>query len=187
MRELTKTVKVLESRHGSIVDHGSFDGGSTCGSLADIDAAINDFLEDNSICSSGSSRSYLNITVTFDGGVASSDFSSGPALDCGYGQEDSINTVVITFDAGNSIYSSMRHRRSSMSSIDPSVCDDDEEEIILDGGYSNTNYTKKPSMDCGNAGENEIISPLSDTICHNPHTTNTDVSNFTLSIQNNYF
>jgi len=26
MRELMKTVKVLESRHGSYIDHGSFDG-----------------------------------------------------------------------------------------------------------------------------------------------------------------
>ena len=184
MRDLMKTVKVLESRHGSLADCGSFDG-SRRGSMADIDAAINDFLDGASVTSSGSTRSFLNITVIFDGGVATSDFSSGPALDCGYGQDDCINTIVINFDAGNSIYNAMKRRRSSMGSIDSSISEEDEEEITLDGGYSNTNYTKRPSMDCGNASENEVgITGF----CGNPtHTGNTGHNGFSLSIQNNYF
>jgi hypothetical protein len=191
MRELAQTVRVLESRHGSLIDHGSFDG-SRCGSIADIDAAISDFLDGASVTSSGSTRSFLNITVVFDGGFSSTDFSSGPSVDCGYGQDDAINTVVINFDAGNSIYNSMRHRRSSIGSIDSSISEEDEEEITLDGGFSNTNYTKRPSMDCGNAGENET-----DTrdLCENPrhlgyhgdtgHTGHNHIISF--PIQNNYF
>jgi hypothetical protein len=124
----------------------------------------------------------LNITVIFDGGFSNTDFSSGPSVDCGYGQEDCINTVVINFDAGNSIYNSMRHRRSS---IDSSLSEEDEEEITLDGGYSNTNYTKRPSMDCGNASENE---PGNTGFCGNPrHSGNTGPHGFSLPIQNNYF
>ena len=155
MRDLMKTVKILESRHGSFIDHGSFDD-SCRGSLGDIDAAVNDFLDGVSISSSGSSRSFLNITVVFDGGLANSDFSKGPGLDCGLGQDEHINTIVITFDAGNSICDNIRRRRSSMGSIDSCLSEEDD-DIILDGGYSNTNYSKKPSMDCGNAGDNEDL------------------------------
>ena len=179
MRELAQTVRVLESRHGSLIDHGSFDG-SRRGSIADIDAAISDFLDGASVTSSGSTRSFLNITVVFDGGFSSTDFSNGPAVDCGYGQDDCINTVVINFDAGNSIYNAMRRRRSSMGSIDSSLSEEDEEDITLDGGYSNTNYTTRPSMDCGNAAENDVANTGP---CEPPANT----GKFSLPIQNNYF
>jgi hypothetical protein len=183
MRELAHTVRVLESRHGSLIDHGSFDGGSRRGSMADIDSAINDFLDDASVISSGSTRSFLNITVIFDGGFSSTDFSNGPAVDCGYGQDDCINTVVINFDAGNSIYNSMKRRRSSIGSIDSSLSEEDEEDITLDGGYSNTNYTKRPSMDCGNATENDVTNTGP---CDPPANTR-NIQGFSLPIQNNYF
>jgi hypothetical protein len=181
MRELAHTVKVLESRHGSLIDHGSFNG-SHCGSIGDIDAAINDFLDNNSVTSSGSNCSFLNMTVTFDGGIAASDFSNGPALDCGYGQENTcIDTIVITFDAGNSIYNSIRHRRSSIGSLDTSHCDEDENEnVTLDGGYSNTDYFKRPSMDFGNASENIQAA-------HTGHTGHTGHHHLICHIQNNYF
>ena len=196
MRKLAYKVHVLESRHGALLDCGTYDGSSSC-SISDIDAAINDFLDCGSITSSGSTRSYLDITVTFDGGMATSDYSNGPAIDCGYGQDIPINTIVIVFNAGNS----MKHRGSSATTLTTSLCED-EEEYILDGGGSNANCSNRPSMDCGNAGENfEDIGDTGDTghtghtchICHTcysahtSHTCHTGNTNFICHVQNNYF
>ena len=113
------------------------------------------------------------------------DFANGPSVDCGYGQEDNITTIIINFDAGNSIYNSMKRRRSSIGSIDSCLSEEDEEEITLDGGYSNTNYIKRPSMDCGNASENEVGSTGSS--CNAIDTAPTGQIGFSLPIQNNYF
>ena len=76
----------------------------------------------------------------------------------------------------------MKRRRSSIGSIDSCVSEEDE-EITLDGGYSNTNYTKRPSMDCGNATENETSS----TYCSNTGHIGLTGHTFSLPIQNNYF
>ena len=95
----------------------------------------------------------------------------------------------------------MNHRGSFATTLTTSVCED-EEEYTLDGGDSNANYSNRPSMDCGNAGENfEDIGDTGDTghtghtchICHTcytahtSHTCHTGNTNFICHVQNNYF
>jgi hypothetical protein len=144
--------------------------------------------------------------------MAMSDYTNGPAIDCGYGQDIPVNTIVIVFNAGNS----MNHRKSSLTTLTTSECED-EEEYILDGGGSNANCSNRPSMDCGNAAENfEDIGHTGHTChtghtghtchtghtghtghtchacyightCHACHTGHTGHNNFICHVQNNYF
>jgi hypothetical protein len=174
MKELMKTVNILESRQCTLLEHRSFDG-SECGSFSDIDSAINECMDGLSLSSSDSSHSYFNVSVTFDCGFAPTDYSNGPSVDCGYGK-NLVQTVVIRFDAGNS--------GSDMNSV--SSCSSNKEkenEYIFDGGNSSTNYTRMPSINCGTAVDN------TDQVCQTTntgHTGNTCNIQFPWSINNNY-
>ena len=165
--ELMKKVNILESRKCTLIEHCSFDE-SECGSFSDIDTAINDCMDDISLTGSDCSRSFFNVTVTFDCGFATTDYSNGPSVDCGYGK-NIVQTVVIRFDAGNS-GSDMNSNRSSFI--------EEEGEIILDGGNSIINYDNMPSINCGTALDNQTG--------NTGNTGNTGHIHFPWSINNNY-
>ena len=85
MKELMKNFKDLEARHNSLVESisGSMDD-SRRGSLADIDAALSDYLDDNVELVESEFFTYEGITgmtgcnsppVHFNGGNATSTFS----------------------------------------------------------------------------------------------------------------
>jgi hypothetical protein len=114
-----------------------------------------------SLTGSDCSRSFFNVTVTFDCGFASTDFSNGPSVDCGYGK-NLVQTVVIRFDAGSSIGSDI----NSNSCLN----EEQENEYIFDGGTSNTNYYRMPSINCGTAIDNIVHTTNIGNIDYTSHT-----------------
>jgi hypothetical protein len=128
VRELMDKVKLLDSRYCMLVNSNdcSFDGTlSTHASLL---------------------FSYLNVMLIFDCGDSNTDFSLGPALDCGEYFENYVGDILLAFDAGDAeIY-------DTFNIVEETECDVDLRHMIfLDGGTSVEFYNGEAVIDCGNS------------------------------------
>jgi hypothetical protein len=102
-------------------------------------------------------RSYMNLIAVFDGGNSTSEYSRGPVFDCGEGVEQFTDMVVIRINAGHAISSNFSTREGSIQYLESLYPDEEEQDLILDGGQSSTNYSICPLIDCGNVGDFDIV------------------------------
>jgi hypothetical protein len=97
-------------------------------------------------------RSYMNLIAVFDCGNSTTEYSYSPVFDCGQGVEQFTDMVVIRIDGGYSKSMNFSIRETSIQYLE-SIYPEEEQDYILDCGYSSTDYSICPLIDCGNVSD----------------------------------
>jgi hypothetical protein len=92
----------------------------------------------------------LNLIAVFDCGNSTTEYSHSPIIDCGEGVEQFTDMVVIRINGGYSKSINFLDREDSIQYLESIYPEDNEQDLILDGGYSYTDYSICPLINCGN-------------------------------------